>query len=92
MAYSSAIQLMANSTGTGAAATFPGGPASLVVNATFGGGNVQLQLQAADGNWVNAASAVTAAGLVSLTLPAGNYRVVATTATAVYATLAVVPY
>jgi hypothetical protein len=69
-----------------------GGSYGLSVVATFGGGNVQLQLLGPDGStWLSVGSAVTANGFASLTLPPGTYRIAITTATAVYAALTSVP-
>lgn len=69
-----------------------GGKYALVVSATFGGGNVQLQVLANDGStWVNVGSNVTAAGLSNYDLPPGQYQFVVTTATAVYASITRVP-
>jgi hypothetical protein len=69
-----------------------GGTYGLSVEATFGGGNVQLQLLGPDGStWLNVGSAVTANGFASQALPPGQYRLAVTTATAVYAALTSVP-
>jgi hypothetical protein len=65
-----------------------GGSFGFSVVATFGGGNVVLQLLGPDQTtWLNAATALTANGFQSLTLPPGIYRIAITTATAVYAAL-----
>lgn len=75
-----------------------GGRYVLAVSATFGGGNVQLQMLAADGTtWVapkdigGSANNLTAAGSQTIDIPPGSYRVHVVTATAVYATVARVP-
>lgn len=79
-----------NISATTAAFTVEGGIYSLDVTATFGGGNVQLQMLAVDGStWINVGTSVTAAGQQSpLYLPPGQFRLSITTATAVYASLA----
>jgi hypothetical protein len=65
----------------------------LTVSATFGVGNVQLQTLALDGStWVSVGSSITAAGLTNYDLAPGQHRLGITTATAVYAAIAGVPY
>jgi hypothetical protein len=77
---------------TTGAFTLKGGRYSLVVTATFGGGNVQLQTLALDGStWITLGSAITAAGNQTYDLPPASYRLGITTATAVYASLTNVP-
>lgn len=69
-----------------------GGNCALTVSATFGGGNIQLQILSFDKvTWINVGSPITANGFVSLSLPPGQYRLAITTATAVYAALTSVP-
>lgn len=75
--------------------TLKGGRYVFNAVATFGGGNVQLQMLAADGtSWVapkdigGSANNLTAAGSQTVDLPAGQFRVAVTTATAVYASVA----
>ena len=62
------------------------GQYATVATATWGGGNVQLQIQSIDGTtWLNATSAVNSNGFSSqLFFPEGIYQLVVTTATAVY--------
>lgn len=78
-----------------AAFTLKGGRYVLTVAATFGGGNVQLQILAADGStWVapkdigGSANNLTAAGSQTIDLPACQARFHVVTATAVYASVA----
>jgi hypothetical protein len=60
--------------------------------ATFGGGNMQLQLLGPDGTtWLGVGSAITANAFASLALVPGQYRLGVTTATGVYAALTGVP-
>lgn len=69
-------------------ASFPlsAGEYGLTVHATFGGGSVTLQKLAADGStFVTCMPAFTADGYATANLPAGTYRLLVTTATAVYA-------
>jgi hypothetical protein len=69
-----------------------GGNCALTVSATFGGGNIQLQILSFDKvTWINVGSAITANGFVSQALPPGQYRLAITTATAVYAAPTSVP-
>jgi hypothetical protein len=77
--------------GTGATAPFTldGGQFTGIATATWGGGNVALQILAADGVTYVTVAAFTSAVTVRLTLllPAGQYRFLVTTATAVYISL-----
>lgn len=67
---------------------WPGGPAWFVAHATWGGGSVTLEYEATSGTWITVPScALTANGIVSTTIPAGNVRVTVATATAAYAYL-----
>lgn len=81
-----------NISATTAAFPLKGGKYSLIATATFGGGNLQLQILALDGStWINLGTAITAAGNQTYDLPPGSYRIAVTTATAVYASLTTVP-
>jgi hypothetical protein len=72
--------------------TLMGGKYGLDVSATWNSGNMQLQTLATDGaTWVNVGSSVTANGFSNYDLPAGQYRLAITSATAVYAALSTVP-
>ena len=92
----------ANISATTAGFTVLGGKYQLSVVATFGGGNVGVDVLAGDGTtWVpcvmltsDGASVenIQANGTAILDLPPGQYRISVSTATAVYATLARVPY
>lgn len=84
--------MLATNAGTGAQAQHTvhlGGKYRLRAVATFGGGSVALQTLGPDGTtWIPVANAsLTAAGDVEVNLPKGQYRVLNTTATAVYADL-----
>ena len=88
------ITLLSNAgAGNGADIGFNGGVCVFGADATFGGGSVKLQIKLATGTYADvASSSLTAAGISGvLYLPPGTYRAVATTATAVYAYLSVVP-
>jgi len=78
--------------GNGAGVDWPGGRGLLMVDATFGGGNVALQQQSPSGAWLplnaegsTTAISLTANGTVNFVAPAGQIRAVITTATAVNA-------
>lgn len=95
MAGSIRIDFLKNAgAGNGAAMYFAGGKLAFMANATFGGGNVKLQMQLPDaaGTWADVTgSTLSAAGFVVLEIPAGQYRAVVTTATAAYASGVSVP-
>lgn len=98
MARRNRLDLMLNGTGTGNAFDWPGGDGVLDVDATFGGGNVALQKLANSGAWLpiqNYATttpiSLTVAGTANFRAAAGPIRVVATTATAVNASVTGVP-
>lgn len=85
--------VFSNISATTAAFALLGGKYCCAVTATFSGGSVQLQMLAVDGaTWFNLGAAFTVAGSQNFDLPAGQYRFVITTATAVYAVVANVPY
>lgn len=71
-------------------AAFPllGGKYGLDISATWSSGNAQVETLAIDGStWLNVGSAVTANGTSTYDLPAGQYRIGISSATAVYAAL-----
>jgi hypothetical protein len=75
-----------------AAQNWPGGKAMFIAKATWGGGNVKLQMPAGDGTYVDVAnSTLSADGTLTVELPAGNVKAVITTATDVYASLHHIP-
>lgn len=75
-----------NISATPASFILRGGNYGLTVSAVFGGGNVALQRLSPDGStYVTVITALTAAGYASANLPNGTYRLLITTATAVYA-------
>lgn len=98
MARRGQIQI-ANNAGVGATAAidWPGGKGSITVEATFGGGNIALQMQTPNGTWVQAynpamaALSFTVAGIYYFDLCAGPMRVNITTATAVFAYVIGIP-
>ena len=70
--------------------TFPllGGLYGVVVEATFGGGSVALQVVAPDGSTlISVLPNFTTNGFANIDLPAGQYSLTITTATAVYASV-----
>ena len=85
-------QLFANIAATTSGFALSGGLYSLNAVATWGGGNVALQVLGPDATtWITALTALTANGGTTGYLPSGQYRVAVTTATAVYAALSRIP-
>lgn len=82
--------------GNGDAPTFTllGGRYDMAVNATFSGGNIDLQILMPDGSTYQSvlAAPFTAAGSVVLDLPPGSYKIVVTTATSAQGFLIRVPF
>jgi hypothetical protein len=94
MAYSPTQSVQFSNLGsvTTAAFSLKGGTYGIAVTATFGGGNVQLQMLSIDGvTWFNVATSITAAGLTIQQLPPGQFRVAITTATAVFIAIDTIP-
>lgn len=93
------LDLIVNDVGASVAQDWPGGDGVFYVSsATFAAGNVALQFQAPDGNWVpiiNYATttpiAIAAVGMANFRAPAGKMRAVPTTSTAVFAGVVGVP-
>ncbi len=68
--------------------TLLGGEYAIVVHATFGGGNVVLNIIAGDGtSQIPVVAALTADTFATFDLPNGSYNFVVTTATGVYANI-----
>lgn len=88
-----AVVLMENGTGNGSDFTFEGGKAWFIAeSASWGGGSAKLQVKLPQGNYFDVPSAsLSANGYYAVELPAGTYRAVVATATAVYARLAGIP-
>lgn len=78
---------------TTAGFTLGGGNYVLAVSATFGGGNVGVEVLLPDGaTWVDCHTPLTAAGITAaLALPPGQYRIAIATATGVTCSLVRVP-
>ena len=100
------IRAVSNSTNSGNFNLPYGGRYAVAVSATFSGGTVELQYLGPDGttflsiknHFNNTTTAVelpigsfASAGVFVLDLPAGTYKFVITTATAVYASIMRVP-
>jgi hypothetical protein len=83
----------ANISATPPVFTLEGGTYVATAVATFGGGNLQLQTLANDGlTFVNVGSQITANGVTTYSnLPPGQYKLVVTTATAIFFSLSRVP-
>ena len=81
--------------GNGDSVTFQlvGGRYAFGANATWGGGNLALQILMPDGStYVACATALTADGFEVLILPPGTYKFVVTTASSVQGFVLPVPY
>ena len=93
------LDLLTNGSGTSAGQEWPGGDGLFMVSATFGGGNVALQILGPDAaTWLPlnisdtaTAISITAANSLHFRAPQGQIRAVATTATAVYASAVGIP-
>jgi hypothetical protein len=84
------VALLSNAAaGNGADVVWPGGVTVMAAEATFGGGNVKLQIKLDQGTYADiASSTLSAAGITAaLYLPQGTYRAVAATGSAFYASL-----
>jgi len=65
-----------------------GGRYGIVASATWGGGSVTLEMLAPDNTtYVVAATAITANGTALVDLPAGTYKLVVATATALFVSI-----
>jgi len=81
---------VAASTTTGK--SIPGGKFLLMAEATWGGGNVKVQIQSPNATWIDVPnSTLSANGMLQLELPRGQARVVFATGTALYAYLISLP-
>lgn len=80
--------LLTNGAATSAAFPWPGGDGVITGEATWGGGNIRLQVQTINGTWVDVSSSahtLSANGMFPFTLPRCLIRINVTTATAVFA-------
>lgn len=65
-----------------------GAKTAFIAEATWGGGNIKLQLKTANGTYIDVPSgSITANNILFLDLPPGTYRHVITTSSAVHAWL-----
>ena len=77
-----------NISATTGAVALQGGKYGLAISATWNAGNAQLETLSQDGStWINVGTAISANGFSTYNLPAGQYRLAITSATAVYAAL-----
>jgi hypothetical protein len=80
------LDLAVNVSSTSGSQIWPGGRGVFMVEATWGGGTVKLQIQDPQGTWIDVPSAsFTANGMMNFDLPPGQIQASITTATAVYA-------
>lgn len=69
-----------------------GGLYALTATATWGGGNLALNILGPDGStYVPVLPAITSNGFATLSLPKGAYEFVGTTASAIYARIVSIP-
>lgn len=85
-----------NASVTTAGQTLYGGKYAMVIIATYGGGTVKLQYLGPDGTtWLDVGTSTTftaaPAGIITVDLPPGQYRLNIATSTGVYVTLCRVP-
>jgi len=89
------LTLLSNSgAGDGASFIWPGGRGMMSASATWGGGNIKLQMKvpAASATWADVpSSTLSANGHLFVDLPHGEVRAVQTTATAGYCDLVHIP-
>lgn len=87
--FNTALTLLSNSgAGNGSAVAWPGGAGLVTGEATWGGGNIKLQIRTTNGTWVDvsaSAHTLSANGTFAFTLPRCQMRMVVTTSTAAYA-------
>lgn len=83
------LTLLSNAgAGNGASFVQPGGKYTMIGEATYGGGSQKLQMKTENGTFVDVAgSTLSAAGTLTVELPPGEVRCVATTATVNYVSL-----
>lgn len=80
------VDLAVNASATGQAVNWPGGRLSFGAKATWGGGTVKIQCLLPSNDWVDVSGlSLTADGMVSADVPAGQIRANIATATGVYA-------
>ncbi len=87
-------QGFSNISATTAAFLLYGGKYAMTVHATWGGGNVHLQILLPDGSTyldVGSSTNFTADGFAVVDLPPGSYKFTVTTATAVYVSVTRIP-
>lgn len=98
MARRARLDLVVNDVGGSVGQQWQGGCGVFTGEATFGGGNIALQMLTPNGTWVpvnvegtSTPISLTAAGMANFKVPAGQLRAVVTTATVVFAYATGVP-
>lgn len=89
MAREGRVDLLENAGATGDGKVWPGGKGLLTVEGTTP--DVQLQVQSANGTWLDHESNLTAAGTLVFDLPPGTIRVAVNSGSAIYAYAVVIP-
>lgn len=87
------LLLLSNASADSAAFTISGGRWMIAASATWGGGNIKLSMLGPDGTtYVDIPSATLSAnGAVAVQIPTGTYKIVRTTATAIYCSMHWIP-
>jgi hypothetical protein len=85
-------KLFSNIAATTAAFALLGGRYVVTVSATFGGGSVKFQILGPDNaTFISIGADFTAAGVATVDVPPGQFRLTIATATAVFASICRVP-
>jgi hypothetical protein len=82
------MTMLSNASADSAAMAWPGGSGVITGEATWGGGNIKLQMQTVNGTWIDVSASshtLSANGQFAFTLPKCQIKLVRTTATAIYA-------
>lgn len=90
--YPTSITALSNQAADSAVFSLPGGRWAMVAEATWGGGNIALHIKCPNGTFAAVTGmSLTANGMVSAQVPPGDYKIVRTTATAIYARMVWIP-
>ena len=90
--YPQKLSPMVNVAADSAVFSLPGGRWALMAEATWGGGNIALNVKCPNGTYAAVSGmSLSANGMVSAQLPPGDYKIVRTTATAIYANMVWIP-
>lgn len=86
------LVLLSNASADSAATVISGGRWLIAAVATWGGGNIKLQLLGPNATYVDIpSSTISANGALAVQIPTGTYKIARTTATAIYCTMYWIP-